>query len=722
MVNKIDGFERETAADKKRRKTTSTDLSEGSASLVTVGKDDVYMNTIAFEKQEANNRSSVNDMHIFNAVSAELKDLFSEVAGLKMEKTEETTSQIREKRVNGSLALVLLKKLNRLDKVRIRDGRTALHQEKLRVDSNRLQLQNLLYEEEHLKREIQQCYLFKSQDEEIDLVPEYEFYQNAPEAVSRPTKTQYDDHAKRIARLEWELQQRKELDSHLKELQTLKETIENDIVAKSTRLHSLGPRLRELIVATRPLQEALQMPFEKGWEIQKTVRLLAPPLYLLYTNMIAYSETCDNLLSTMIHGDEEEAKQMESLLQFEFSSHHRIDSCNNRDRADSDNDENDQDPERGVKKRHRGQPKTNLAEQRRENLLTVHPLCVTVTVRAKAGIFSVSEKLPGLAITFYYLPNIDIVTINCSLTDLTIAGTATGDILSMDTILSELFSNDTGLESPNPKTNYQLNEIIEDADLFITLLKERGLGKPYRWAQELCGLEFISAPNNRSLTQSSGTLLKTDYSKKTIPSILRKIRTRWEARIQLYKQIYELESKLIDTSINNEHDHPIRISSTLLQWISISFEDYLASGVSLKFLEDGIAFARDLFFRAIVVRGSAKLESYICIPCCYPETSPIWSFSLNWNGKHTAVRDSSVREMEYWCNSTSTIDNMPLMLPTQLKRAMSCLDIYLETEGPYYTPGEFKHDKSFLKPFRGRPRARPFRIAPNGSNSLFTQI
>ncbi|XP_035793714.1 THO complex subunit 5 homolog isoform X2 [Anopheles albimanus] len=722
MVNKLDGYERESAADKKRRKTTSTNVSEGSTFLIKVGKDDIYLNTIAFEKQEASNRSPVNDTHIFNTVSAELKELCSEIARLKIANTEETTTKIGEKRIDGSLALLLLKKLNRLDKVRIRDGRTALHKEKLRVDSNRLQLQNLLYEEEHLKREIQRCYLFKSQDEEIDLIPEHEFYQNAPETVSRPTKTRYDDHAKRIGRLEWELQQRKELDCHLKELQTLKATIENDIVAKSKRLDSLGPRLRDIIVATRPLQEALQMPFEKGWEIHKTARLLPPPLYLLYANMIAYSETCDNLVSTMIHGDEEEAKQIESLLQFEFLSHNRVDSGNNRDGADSDNDDNDQDPERGVKKRHRGQPKTNIVEQRRETLLTAHPLCVTVTVRSTEGNFSISEKLPGLAVTFYYLPNINIVTTNCSLIDLAIAGTATRDVLSMDTILSELFPNDYGLESPNPRTNYQLQEIMEDADPFISLLEEKRLGKPYRWAQELCGLEFISAPSNQFLMNSYETFLKANCSLKTIPSILRKLRTRWEARIQLYQQIYELESKLIDTSINNEHDHPIRISSTLLQWISITFEDYVASGICSEFLENGIAYAGDLFFRAIVVRGSAKLESYICVPCRYPESSPIWSFSLNWNGKHTAASDSSVREMEYWCNSMFSSDNMALMLPSQLKRAMSCLDIYLETEGSYYTPAEFKHDKSFLKPFRGRTRARPFRIAPNGSNSLFTQI
>jgi len=76
--------------------------------------------------------------------------------------------------------------LNRLDKVRIRAGRDTLHKEKLRVDSNRLQLQNLLYEADHLKKEVQRCYQFKSQDEEIDLVSIDEFYKNAPESVSKP--------------------------------------------------------------------------------------------------------------------------------------------------------------------------------------------------------------------------------------------------------------------------------------------------------------------------------------------------------------------------------------------------------------------------------------------------------------------------------------------------------------------------------------------------------
>uniref|UniRef100_A0A182JCL4 Uncharacterized protein n=1 Tax=Anopheles atroparvus TaxID=41427 RepID=A0A182JCL4_ANOAO len=737
MVSKGDGTEREMATDKKRRRTSATNATDAGLAASKATKEDVYMNTIAFEELEARKRSSIKDAQLFHATCEELRNLFADIAKLKTDNSDDSKAKIGEKRIEGSLAFVLLKKLNRLDKVRIREGRDALHKEKLRVDSNRLQLQNLLYEAEHLKREVQRCYLFKSQDEEIELVPVEEFYERAPETVSRPEKTKTDEHVRRIARLEWELQQRKELDAHLKELQTLKDAVQKDIVSKTERIESLAPRLRELLVATRPLQEALEMPIESGWEIQKTVRLLAQPLYLLYANVSAYGEACDKLLFASIQGDEEEAKQLETALHDDDSGSHSVNdsgsiiSC---DRGDSDNEENEHEQGRGTKQRghHRGQTKTNLAEMRKERLFKTHPLSVTITIRAKEG--GSSEPLntstgSGLALTFSYLPNMHLVTVNCLLVGMQISGVAAGDVLSADTILNELFPGDNGEESPNPKTKYQLQELsIESPQHMVKLFKEKGLGKPFRWSQELCGLEFVSTSVKSVWTcgLSSGARTFSAHVPnawhETIPSIIRSIRNRWEARLKLYKQIHDLESKLIDTSVNDERGHPIRISSTLLQWSSISFEDYVASGVANIFLEDSVATNNDLYFRAIVIRGSAKLESYICVPCRYPEASPLWSLSLNWNGKHAAACNSSVREMEYWCNSLSAQEHSHNILPLQLKRAMSCLDVYLETDGPYYTPAEFTQDKSFLKPFRGRTRAKPFRIAPNGGSSLFTQI
>lgn len=49
----------------------------------------------------------------------------------------------------------------------------------------------------------------RSKHEEIDLVPEEEFYQEAPPDISRPNLTKTDSHQLTLARLDWELEQRK---------------------------------------------------------------------------------------------------------------------------------------------------------------------------------------------------------------------------------------------------------------------------------------------------------------------------------------------------------------------------------------------------------------------------------------------------------------------------------------------------------------------------------
>lgn len=49
----------------------------------------------------------------------------------------------------------------------------------------------------------------RSQHEEIELVPVDEFFQEAPAEISRPHITKDDPHQLTLARLDWELEQRK---------------------------------------------------------------------------------------------------------------------------------------------------------------------------------------------------------------------------------------------------------------------------------------------------------------------------------------------------------------------------------------------------------------------------------------------------------------------------------------------------------------------------------
>lgn len=296
-----------------------------------------------------------------------LRKICAEIAKLKSLNNDKGENEIREKRIKGTFLFAMLKKLNRLDKVRLRAGRDALHKEKLSVDSNKLQLQNLLYEADHLRKEVQHCLQFKSQDEEIDLVTEEEFYREAPESIARRDKTENDEHARRLARLEWELKQRDALANKCCELRDAKKMVSEEIESKTNRLDSLIPCLDALLKATRPLQEALEINIEAEWAVQKVANLLPRPLYLLYVNLSAYGEISDKLITTVINGEEEEAKEL-------------VDQAETIDLAsqDSDADDNDQESERPTKKHHHRRQASIAAIE--VNVFKPHPLSVTFKV------------------------------------------------------------------------------------------------------------------------------------------------------------------------------------------------------------------------------------------------------------------------------------------------------------------------------------------------------
>jgi len=78
---------------------------------------------------------------------------------------------------------VALKHANREVKHKIKAGRDKLHLEKCKVDLSRLQLQNLLYEVSHLKKEIVRCQKFKSRDTNLELLSETEYASKLPSFV-----------------------------------------------------------------------------------------------------------------------------------------------------------------------------------------------------------------------------------------------------------------------------------------------------------------------------------------------------------------------------------------------------------------------------------------------------------------------------------------------------------------------------------------------------------
>lgn len=139
------------------------------------------------EELEAETRSGDADFEIFKSTCNELEEYMQEILKLKLESpTESAKKKIAEKRVEASLQFVTLKQLNRMDKLRLKKARDVTHDVKQRVDLFHLQLENLLYEVFHLRKEVDKCLEFKSKDEDIELVNVEEFYQEAPTTISKP--------------------------------------------------------------------------------------------------------------------------------------------------------------------------------------------------------------------------------------------------------------------------------------------------------------------------------------------------------------------------------------------------------------------------------------------------------------------------------------------------------------------------------------------------------
>ncbi|KAM3610259.1 uncharacterized protein V6R79_001498 [Siganus canaliculatus] len=634
------------------------------------------------EEVELDGRDPEQDYLQYKESCERLSTLMSEIQDLKASGAKEGSAEIEQRRMQSCILFMNLKKLNRLAHMRLKKGRDQTHEAKQRVDVLHLQLQNLLYEVLHLQKEISKCLEFKSKHEEIDLVTEEEFYDEAPQEISRPNLTKSDPHQLTLARLDWELEQRKRLAEKYKESQATKEKIQKSIEVKKEHLTSLQPGLNGIMQASLPVQQYLSMPFEQTQKQTEVARHLPPPLYVLFVQANAYGQACDKNLTVSISGDVDEAKAL------------------SKPPEDSQDDESDSDAEEEQEKTKRRRPTTGgqLDDKRRE-MLKRHPLSLCIDLKCKDGSI--------LHLYFFYLMNLNIMTVKTKVstsTDLSTAISA-GDLLKAETLLSCLYTNDQGRETPNPANRYQFDKV--GIVCFSDYVDE--LGHPYVWVQTLGGLHF---PTDASEAVCVGSSLSASQMEST----MKLLRGRVQARLALHKQFASLEHSIIPVSSECQHLFPAKIMSHLARWSCITHEEYMALSYTRHVTEAGLAKDTDLYFMGVVERGTARLHAAVVLSPRYPEVSPLFSLSLGWKGERSGRTDDNLRAMESEVNVFKNELQGPRpghqLLTNQISRLCVCLDVYLETEGQddgVEGPREFPREKMCLRTVRGPNRLKPFK-------------
>jgi THO complex subunit 5 len=136
-----------------------------------------------------------------------------------------------------------------------REAKEVTSEVRREVDRLHLQLQNLYYEQRHLRGEITACREFPHQYTSLPLVSEEEFLALNPEHQND------NPHDLMIARLNNEKAVREELEKQRKELLAKKQALIAENKRRKDDLASLDEQLKKFIESSKPIQNTFQKEY-----------------------------------------------------------------------------------------------------------------------------------------------------------------------------------------------------------------------------------------------------------------------------------------------------------------------------------------------------------------------------------------------------------------------------------------------------------------------------
>lgn len=653
------------------------------------------MDYFQLEEQEAMSRDSQDDEILFRKTCAEIQRNMKRILDLKLQR--KSMADVDELRVETSLLFLALKKINRIDKHRLKLAKDAVNEKKQKVDNFHLQLQNLTYEVMHLQKEVTKCMEFRSRDEEIDLVPVEEFRREAPADVLKRDLTDADPHQLTLARLQWELVQRKQLAKRLKGLESMRSSYEREIERKRECLEGIQPTLQAVLEAAQPLQADLGLPLQAHQAEHASAHFLARPLYVLYVQAAAYREAYGgDCFEVGMEGSVEEAKAL-------------LETPEEKQEEDSGGESDQEESSAG--KRHRRSERGNSGAWSSlvAKCIQKHPLTVVLTLQHKGY---------KLQITFTYIVPLHIVTVVASVTEPhgISSGVSACPVMSPSTILDNLFGSDNGLCSPNPANHFQLKKNgLED---FVSVVEETG--KAYRWAQRLSGLEFLQGSGS-----AAPVVARHEVGRAFVEELVQAVRARFSARVSLYEQLLSLEKGVVSVPARLVDYFPCKVTSVLKQWTQVTHAAVDSHPSHREMEELGLVQGDELVYQAVLRRGSAMVKALVLLRDNYPSEAPLFMLTLQLREEQSSRDDDAVKELECELNVHSVEQGGSVagehLLVFQLQQLLVCMDVLLESlcEAQEDAPREFSRDKVLARTARGPSRSRPYKFLPKPG--IFTQ-
>ncbi|KAI1696581.1 fms-interacting protein domain-containing protein [Ditylenchus destructor] len=591
---------------------------------------------------------------------------------------------------------IRLRNLNRLSNFRNKILRERLATARQKAEGHFLQLQNFKSEIGHLRKAIEACLEFQSSDSDIDLVPVEEFFEKAPSSIYDPAVVKDDPHQLQLARLNYELFERKNILGNLQELEGRKSVLLSDIRGKEQRLSQIKPRIEALKTAAKPLLDILGLKNvdPSAFEMYKKLDHLPKELKLAYVLAGVYDELFgENALEIGCEGEIKDAIKLREKSvekgQAEEESDEEMEEEQKEDEEDTSEKKHKKRKSRHVER----EVILDKVQKKKDNLLSAHPISLSIIVPSK-GVNSVSVKL-----TFVLLTQLKCVGLKCK-----VEGKVDNwQFFDQDNLLDELFHGDAGQKCPNPVGNALLNMLDMNITNYVSLL-----GKSYKFVQKMCGLTF-GLPGKDSNVRTTEPEVSLENSEnlqqfEMFAEVIARIQDRMVARQILAERVKELEQY---KSIKNlpvvlqQYQPTKQIHSLMISFKPISAEDFAATNELSKWqrqmvdeLWRGGQLEAGFQFVSTIKRDKFSANVLVNIPVRYPKHSSILMLVVKSQDHRSSLEyNRALWELESFLNTkVATMlheDDLDELFSLQMTLLCPKLDAALENVSQSLGSNEF---------------------------------
>ncbi|TDH67212.1 hypothetical protein CCR75_002449 [Bremia lactucae] len=669
--------------------------------------------------------------------------LKAEITGLYEQRGKKHLDELRVKQRRWRVLLLLTAMKSGLrDTFLESDARRMRVQEQKDVtEAHQLQLQNLLYEKDHLLREIRRCRGFRTK--ELDKIT----FLNGPLPIQADSVT----HQQHLDQLTQELEARKQLQTELKDLKLQILEMHDAIATKQTFLDTVPDQVAGIQAATTGLQALMGKPIVATRTRHSRAKMELPtPLYVLYCELEAYQEASEDAGKQLHLAIVNATNLQQSTNEYrkrQFPSALHVDSIKKRkpssssltsqdivSRSPSLQRENSISHERESGEILAINPleKHQTKEEQKNGTFWHHeyenesPLYKVWTPHVKALELKVSLTLPmdepqepfqtGIfTLVFQYYPIAKIVTVEVTKTVPNILNAIT----TSQRILMNLFPGDDGNQVPQGFINYAFQE--ENNPYVEMTFPTTASCRPYYWTQYICGLTPLQRPHESNLSAKKTRQLLSRRIEPSLRTVMNQLINRCVTTMILtthLKQLTRASKTLNGRTLFRVHPlaqslFPRDRTASLQEWKEIPLptdEKLQKHGIINASVRADFSCTNCRYFCATFNHEAIQVSAIVKIAPEYPLRAPRFLFQpcTRISGLENQWKEVEIEVNAYY-NELIPHGSEQYLLLHQVRKIEMCLDVLCKN-----AVGDTKTDVSlwFGRERRGKDRRQALVMDP----------